>query len=361
MYKFKTPNSKLKYIVAIAFILSIIYIYGYMRSKETVETMSKQKILNEDVKDMDIVLGGEPTGIRLLASGVLVMGIDYVDTASGQRNTLEGVNLSIGDIILEVNDIKVETNEELMQITKKSNGQSLKLRVCRKGKEHITNIVPALSKTNGQYKLGLWVKDSSAGVGIITFYDRKNKNFAGLGHGITETKENYILPILTGGLVKTSILNVNKGYAGKPGDLRGTLTTDVIAQINLNTEYGIYGKMLEDTMYKEKNKIDICLKNKIKEGKAYIYTCINGSKPQKFEIKIIKVIQDSTGNKNMVIEVTDKKLLEITGGIVQGMSGSPILQGGKLIGAVTHVFLNEPTRGYGVFIENMIRDMNSMK
>ncbi len=355
MNRIRKPNTKYK--IAILAVSIAFSLYTFICIKEDNKAFeTSAKITNSNC----YVLGGEVAGIRLLASGVLVMGIDEVNTEKGIINTVDSVDLNIGDIILEVNDKKVETNKELIAYTESSNGENLKLKISRKGKEYTIKIKPVLCKEDNKYKLGLWVKDSSAGVGTVTMYNINNNTFAALGHGITETKENYILPILTGGLASTSILDVEKGFSGKPGELRGTLTTDIIANIRLNTEYGVYGKMLKDESYKEKEIIKLASKDQIKEGKAEIYCCLEDNKIEKHDIKIIKVIKNSTNNKNMVIEITDKDLLEKTGGIVQGMSGSPIVQNGKLIGAITHVFLNEPKKGYGVFIENMIEDLESI-
>jgi stage IV sporulation protein B len=201
---------------------------------------------------------------------------------------------------------------------------------------------------------GLWVKDSSAGVGTVTFY--KDNKFAALGHGVTETKENYILPITSGAITTTNIYSIKKGEARNPGELKGTITYDFIGDIKGNTLRGVYGKMLKKIDYES-----IKISNKVSTGKAYIYCTLDDNNLKKYEINIEKVLNNSTNNKNMIINITDKQLIEKTGGIIQGMSGSPIVQNGKLIGAVTHVFLNDPTRGYGVFIQNMIDDMNSME
>lgn len=351
-------NNKVKNLIICAFIVVILlFIYTAINYNQ-VETVYNEGLetINKS-NDMEIVIGGEAAGIKLLASGVLVMGFDSIETAIGVISPAYGVNIQIGDVILQVNGNKIETNKELMTYSEQCEGKELTLKINRQGKEFDILIQPAKSNLDGKYKLGLWVKDSSAGVGTITFYDRKNMTFAALGHGITETKENYILPIVAGGLVKTNIIAINKGEPKKPGDLRGTLTTDLLAQINLNTEYGIYGKMESLEGVSNKKTVDILPKNKIKEGNAKIYCTLNGNTVEEFDIKIERVLLNSTSNKNMVIKVTDKDLLERTGGIVQGMSGSPIVQNGKLVGAVTHVFLNDPTKGYGVFIEKMLNDV----
>jgi stage IV sporulation protein B len=194
--------------------------------------------------------------------------------------------------------------------------------------------------------------------GTITFYDRKSLGFAALGHAVTETKENYILPITSGGITSTDIYSIKKSNSRVPGELKGTITSEIIGEITHNTQKGIYGKMYDSELFKNKKSIGILTKSSIKEGPATIYCLLDDDIPHSYEIKIEKVLLNSTGNKNMIIKITDEKLISKTGGIVQGMSGSPIVQNGKLVGAVTHVFLNDPLRGYGVFIENMIEDMS---
>lgn len=331
-------------------IILLVFVYTAINFKELINVYSSEKQTKENLKDMDIVLGGQAVGIKLLATGVLVMGLDRQDT-----------DLMIGDIILSVNDNPVEQNSQIANYAKQSDGKELKLEVERKNQKFYTNVAPIKNSITDEYNLGIWVKDSSAGVGTITFYDKNSKKFASLGHGVTETKENYILPITAGGITKTLVYSIKKGEPKDPGELKGTLTNKLLGDIALNTENGIYGKIVDDEEELIKNEsIEILPKSKIQEGKAYIYCTLDDNQIKKYEIEIEKVLLTSTSNKNMIIKVTDEELLNKTGGIVQGMSGSPIVQNGKILGAVTHVFLNDPTRGYGVFIENMIDDMCSI-
>lgn len=339
-----------RYIIAGFIIIVLLFIYTLLNYSELISVYSLEKEIQSEIKQMDIVVGGEAVGIKLLATGVLVMSIDREDV----------IDLKIGDIILSVNGTKIETNAELSNLCKSSNGNSLKLKVSRDNSTFETSISPIKDEMSDEYKLGLWVKDSSAGVGTVTFYDRKNAKFAALGHGVTETKENYILPIESGGITKTQITGLQKGESRSPGELKGTITLELIGQILGNTDKGIYGQMVDNGYYKNKKSIEILSKSKIQEKEAKIYCTLDNNKVEEYNIAIEKVLLTSTGNKNMIIKITDTKLIEKTGGIIQGMSGSPIVQDGKLIGAVTHVFLNDPTRGYGVFIENMIQDLSSI-
>lgn len=343
--KYNTRNIFL----SIFIIIMLVFTYIVLNFNNILAVYTSNKnIVN--VNNMQVLLGGDAVGIKLLATGVLVMGIDRED-----------INLEIGDVILKVNDKKIESNAELLSFAKESNGQNLNLQVDRKGKIFDTTILPIKDEISNEYKLGLWVKDSSAGVGTITFYEKKSNKFVALGHGVTETKENYILPIESGGITPTNIYSIKKGIAKVPGELKGTINTNVIGDINLNTEKGIYGKILDTNILKNKRQIEILPKNKIKESEASIYCTLDDNNIKEYKIQIQKVLLSSEGNKNMIIKIVDEELINKTGGIVQGMSGSPIVQNGKLIGAVTHVFLNDPTRGYGVFIENMIDDMLKMK
>ena len=337
--------NKKKYII-FGFVISILlFTYCFFNYNKLIAVYNLQKDIETKVENMDIVLGGDAVGIKLLATGVLVVGIDRQD-----------IGIEIGDIILEVNGTKIESNDELIRFVNESNGNSLELKVNRQGKEFNTSVTPNYDKLSDSYKLEMWVKDSSAGVGTITFYDRKSGKFGALGHAVTETKENYILPITSGGITKTEIYSVKKGAPKVPGELKGTLTNDTIGDIAGNTDKGVYGKVY-DVNSMTKDSIKLLTKSKIKEGKASIFCTLDDNEIKEYSIEIEKVLLTSSGNKNMIIKITDEKLLEKTGGIIQGMSGSPIVQDGKLVGAVTHVFLNDPTKGYGVFIENMIEDM----
>lgn len=342
-------SAKVRRYILLAFCVSIlIFSYVIINYSELISVYGFENSVSNKVKDMDIVIGGEAVGIKLLATGVLVMSVDREDLP----------NILIGDVILKVNGIKIETNAELANYAAISNGKELQLEIDRKGKKFITMIKPIIDEISGEYKLGLWVKDSSAGVGTVTFYDRKSMKFAALGHAVTETKENYILPIVSGGITKTQIYSVKRGVSKLPGELKGTLTTETIGQILGNTDKGIYGNIELESLVSGKESIQIMPKSKIQEKEAKIYCTLDNNKVEEYNIVIEKVLLTSSGNKNMIIRVTDEKLKEKTGGIIQGMSGSPIVQDGKLVGAVTHVFLNDPLRGYGVFIENMIDDMS---
>ena len=341
----RTINIKDRRTIAFASLLLFLVIsYIIVAFIESKTTFSGETKFEDTLKDMEICIGGEAVGIKILATGVLVMGIE------------EQPNLSIGDIILEINNVQIDSNSELISEVQKANGQNISLKIDRNGEIKKITVKASYSDTSKMYELGLWVKDSSAGVGTISFYDKKNMRFASLGHGITETSNNIIIPINSGGIVKTKITEIKKGERKSPGDIKGILYTNVLGQIIKNTPYGIYG-ILEENLCENKENIEVANKLDVKEGKAKIYCTLEENKVEEFEINIERVLYNSSGNKNMVIKIIDEKLLEKTGGIVQGMSGSPIVQNNKLIGAITHVFYNDPTQGYAVFAETMINDM----
>lgn len=343
-------KNRKKILLSICMICIFVFFYLFFHFNQilAVYQSDKSKIPNTD--NMKFVVGGEAIGIKLLATGVLVMGIDREDS-----------QLQVGDIILKVNGQKIETNIELLQHAKKSQGKDLQLEVSRDDKIFHTKLVPILDEISQEYKLGLWVKDSSAGVGTITFYEKNTNRFVALGHGVTETKENYILPIESGGITKTNIYSIKKGVPKVPGELKGTIHQEAIGDIKFNTDKGIYGNLVDENSLQKEKEVEALAKGKIKEGNATILCTLDDNKVKEYQIEIQKVLLNSQGNKNMIIKITDQELLSKTGGIVQGMSGSPIMQNGKLVGAVTHVFLSDPTRGYGVFVENLIEDMNRMK
>lgn len=336
----------------VGIIILLLIAYVGMQFLEAKVAVNDKVEFENSTENYDFVLGGEVTGIKLLATGVLVVGIEN-----------DNIDIQIGDIIYKVDGAVIESNQELINCinSKKENKDKVELTIERSGLEKIITANTIYVPANEKYELGLWVKDSSAGVGTLTFYEKNNLIFAGLGHGISETSENIILPITSGAIVKSEVKGINKGYIKAPGDIKGVLYKDILGQILKNTKNGIYGKLESTTFIKGKTTIEAASKSEIKEGKAYIYCALDGINVKQYEIKIEKILYESTGNKNMVINITDKELLEKTGGIIQGMSGSPIVQNGKLIGAVTHVFLNDPTRGYGVFIQNMIEDMSNME
>ena len=224
----------------------------------------------------------------------------------------------------------------------------------RNGKEYTAHVTPEYSKTEGKYKSGLWVRDSGAGIGTVTFIDPETLSFGGLGHGICDGDTGELIPMDRGSVLGVRINGINKGAAGAPGEIKGYFNSGKTGTLIKNTTCGVYGVFTE--LPKGLPSEAVCLggREELKEGDAYIWCTLDDSGPQKYSIRISEINRSATGNKCFSITVTDRALIEKTGGIVQGMSGSPIIQNGKIVGAVTHVLVNDPTTGYGIFIENML-------
>ncbi len=294
---------------------------------------------------------GHTAGIKLCLSGAVI-----VDVSDIPGNPSAEKGLSTGDIIKKIDGKEVNSNEDVRQIIRESGGRSVAVEYEREGKTKTVEVTPVKGE-DGEYMLGLVIRSSIAGIGTITYYDPESKTYGALGHGITEADTNVRVPVGSGKLMKSTVSDVKKGEKGSPGELCGEYDmSGNFADIKKNTDCGIFGKVSDDKALKSLREYPIAAKNEIRRGKATILTNINGDKTEEFEVEITNIYFDGEKTKNMLIHVTDKRLLEKTGGIVRGMSGSPIIQNGKLIGAVTHVLVNDPTRGYGIFIENMLKE-----
>lgn len=313
------------------------------------------------VPDISIYPGGTSIGVKLNTKGVLVVALSDVEVNNGKVSSPAAQSgIMVGDIILSIDDKKIKSAEMLSDIINQCEGKEIKIEIERKSESIIKMVKPISISEGSKYKIGLWVRDSTAGVGTLTFYDDKTGNFAALGHPITDVDTGTILSVDKGELISSSIVNVRKGVRGTPGELKGIFVNEdnVLGEINKNTECGIFGKANKAILQGQKVKpMKIALRDEIKEGKAQIITTLDEKGPRYYDIKIEKLLnQDTPGPKSMVIKVTDPKLLEKTGGIVQGMSGSPIIQNNKIVGAVTHVLINKPDTGYGIYIEWMLKD-----
>lgn len=306
-----------------------------------------------EVDDPVLIPCGTPFGIKLITDGVIVVEVSSFEASNGIASPAYEAGIRTGDIIKTINGKKVESNEDIEKIISESNGSQMNFSIVRDGKITTLSVEPELCLTDNLYRIGLWVRDSSAGIGTLTFYNPETKIFAGLGHPVCDVDTGEILPLLKGEVVEVSINGIKKGKSGHPGELLGGFTTNSsIGTLDMNSINGLYGHLSTEKF--ENQAIPLGMRQEIKTGKAYIYTTVEGEKSQKYEITIEKINYDETQEcKNMIIKVTDKQLLEKTGGIVQGMSGSPIIQNDKLVGAVTHVFVNNPTKGYAIFADTM--------
>ncbi len=300
-----------------------------------------------------VYVSGKPFGIKMFCDGVLLVGFSDILTATGYKNPAKSAGLKIGDIITHINDVRVQTNEDVEKIITKSGDRPLNTEYIRGDKQYSAMIVPVKDINTDTLRTGMWVRDSGAGIGTMTFFDEETGYFAGLGHGIKDVDTQQELRLLSGEIVPVKITGVVKSKNGAAGQLKGSFTSIIPAGKMLkNSSTGVYGRAYTT---ETDNMMTVAGAASIKPGKAYILTTINGNIPQKYEIEIEKInLTAKDRNKNMVIRITDPKLLALTGGIVAGMSGSPIVQDNRLVGAVTHVFVNNVERGYGIFAQNML-------
>ncbi|MFZ7120405.1 MAG: SpoIVB peptidase [Eubacteriaceae bacterium] len=305
--------------------------------------------------------GGQLVGVKLETKGVIVVGLQELLAVDNTKyNPANDAELLVGDIIYKINNIEVNTADEVTNLINDLTEEPLKLYVQRKSEKKVIKIKPIQCKSDDKYRIGVWVRDNTAGIGTMTFYQEETLIFGALGHAITDITTSITIPVKDGSLVSSKVLSILPGKSGKPGEIRGVFYNEKekLGQLINNSEFGIFGQLsepLNNGIYTE--PIEIGLQNDVKIGPAKILTTLDNDEVAEFDIYIEKKnLQSKQSGKGMTIKVTDKRLLEETGGIIQGMSGSPIIQDGKLIGAVTHVFVNDPTKGYGVFIEWMIEE-----
>lgn len=307
---------------------------------------------------------GNTVGVKIKMNGIMVIGVSDVDTVSGERLApAKDGGIRTGDVIYEINNKKVSDIKDLINQIDGSNGNKLEIKYKRGNNLYSTNINPIEGINDKKYHIGLWVRDSTAGIGTLTFYDPQSNVFGALGHGITDIDTGLLIPINNGKLLESNIIAVKKGEQGSPGELKGIFMENKtpLGNIFRNEECGIYGQMNDGFKMMKDRLYPIGIRGQVKVGPATILSNIDSNNIEEFSIYIEKVARQSfSGPKGMVIKVTDKRLLDATGGIVQGMSGSPIIQNGKLIGAVTHVLVNDPTRGYGIFIEWMLKNNSAL-
>ena len=312
--------------------------------------VKKTKVTN--TKRQYVVLGGEVFGIKIYTDGVVIVGIDSIEGENGAETPAEKAGLKVGDVVLYFNDKKVESTRHFTKLLQDNGGTTIKLKIRRNSKEIELNFTSVKENNSGKYKAGLWVRDSTAGIGTVTFYNTSNNSFAGLGHAVCDVDTGEIMPMKNGEMAEAYVGNLYKSQSGSVGELCGVLTGKTIGKLCINEETGIYGY----TYFGAEGEImPVALKQEVHEGYAQIYCTIDKNPPQYYDVKIIKIYSNSSSvNKDFVVEITDKNLISKTGGILQGMSGTPIIQNGMIVGAITHVFVNNPKQGYGIFAEKML-------
>lgn len=311
------------------------------------------------VDELYVAVLGTPFGMKLYTEGVLVVDLTEVATDSGIKSPAKAAGIKVGDYIISVNGKNINTNEDLSNVVENSDGAKLQFLVKRNGKSFTVSFAPEYSSETESYKIGIWIRDSSAGIGTLTFYSPASDVLCGLGHGICDEDTGSILELNSGEIVKAEIVSVDKGETGAPGQLNGSFKLKSLGKISLNCECGVYSEFKGELDLKR--FAEIALKQEVQDGKAQILCTVSGEKPELFDCEIKhRSASFHSKTQNLVVTITDERLLEITGGIVQGMSGSPLLQNGKLIGAVTHVLVDNPTKGYAIFAENMLETAQNM-
>lgn len=317
------------------------------------------KVRVDVVDDTFVSVLGTPFGIRLYTDGVLVVDVSDVDTEKGNLSPAKKAGIEKGDIILKIDGKKVLSNEDIAKIIEESKGKTLAVEIKRNGEIRTLNFTPLKSVQTGKFTAGIWVRDSSAGIGTLTFFAPSCSMIAGLGHGVYDSDTGVLMPVLGGQLVGADIFAVEKGKAGAPGELKGKFNSSLIAFLKHNCEMGVYGSYVSGVSVSD--LVPVALKQEIKDGEAQIICSVDGNGPVSYSCHVKRRnLSEDESIQNMIITITDDRLLEKTGGIVQGMSGSPILQNGKLIGAVTHVLVDNPTKGYAIFAENMLETAQSV-
>ena len=299
----------------------------------------------------EVYVGGTLFGATMLTDGVPIVSIDGVETDSGIKAPAYDAGLKVKDIIKEINGSAVTSTEDVTAKITESGGRSVTVTVLRGDKRKSLTLTPVRSK-DGVYRAGFWIRDSAAGIGTVTYIIPETLEFGGLGHGICDGGNGSLMPLLRGSVSEVTLLSVVKGQSGAPGEIKGSFKGGKIGALTKNRTTGVYGifaSLPENTG----ERIKVARRDEVSEGEALVRSSVSG-KPEYYRVKLTKLNMDADNGKNFSVEVIDEGLLKISGGIVQGMSGSPIIQNGKLVGAVTHVLINEPTRGYGIFIENML-------
>ncbi|KUO58888.1 MAG: SpoIVB peptidase [Gracilibacter sp. BRH_c7a] len=315
--------------------------------------------------NVELIPGGHSIGVTLQTKGVLVVGFAAIVNEQGKEQfPAKDAGMVVGDTILEVNGEKALNDFQVARIidNKCKDQERITLSIKHRGKVITKTIDPLYCSETQRYRIGLYIRDEAAGVGTLTFVDPKTQTFGALGHVISDIDTNDQIELREGKIIESTIYAIEKGTRGDPGEKIGSfmLESNFTGKIEKNTNSGIFGvcdekvNLVDNSLFQR--AVPVAWKSEIQNGPAKIYTVLQDNTIEEFEINIEKVMPYRNDNKNMIIRVTDQKLIEKTGGIVQGMSGSPIIQNGKIIGAITHVFVNDATRGYGVFIENMLED-----
>ena len=298
---------------------------------------------------------GRAVGIKLFSDGVLVVGLADVPGQEGSTAPAKTCGLKQGDIITHINNTQVDTIEQVREVLQDLEGDKMSIRAMR-GDKQVQFTAQAVPCDDGTYKLGAWIRDSMAGIGTMTFYDPSTGLFGALGHGINDVDTSLLMPLESGSIMYAEVSDVRKGQAGEPGELHGAFQVERdLGSLFANTVGGVFGTLTDTGLADGLDPVPVAARSEVKVGPATILSNIAGDDVEEYTVEIIRVFPaGSHDTRELMVKVTDQRLLDATGGIVQGMSGSPILQNGKLVGSVTHVLINDPTQGYGILAETML-------
>lgn len=299
--------------------------------------------------------GGIPFGVKFFSRGVVVAGFCDVPASTGAENPAQRAGLQKNDVILSVNGKEPESCEDFLAMIEASRGKALDIVFERNGERKETKLYPVYSGEEGRYRSGLFIRQGGAGIGTVTYIDPQTLSFGGLGHGICDAESGTLMPMSHGVVMDVNINGLIKGKNGAPGEIKGSFSSVRRGVVHSNTECGVFGMFSALPKNFEPKEYPIATRSEVREGKAYILCTLDGSgTAEQYEIEISAINRASRDNKSFTIKICDTALIEKSGGIIQGMSGSPIIQNGRLVGAVTHVMISDPTVGYGIFIENML-------
>ena len=315
----------------------------------------------ETIENTEIVPVGKIIGMKLYTNGVLIVGMSEIENMENELvSPYQNCDIKQGDTILKVNDTEIENIENLKEVVNGSNGENVMLTLLRDGTVVTSNIIPVKTE-NDEYKLGLWVKDAATGVGTMTYYEKNTGSFAALGHGIVDGDTDKLIDIESGEIVTSDVVSITKAEINSPGEIRGSIINQkTIGNVNKNTQFGIYGILdnLTALNINTENAIPVALRNEIEVGDAKILCSLDGKNTKEYSIKIEKIYPNNNyNNKNMLVRVTDENLINTTGGIIRGLSGSPVIQNGKFVGAITNVLVSNPEIGYAIFGDMMVKEM----
>ena len=335
---------------------------GVSAQKTTLKLLGAIPVKDVGITDKPsgtVFVSGEAFGIKLYTDGVIVVGTKDVDLDDKTVNPAKEAGICVGDVIISINGINVYSSDDVIDAINNNNGLDYRIKVKRDGRYKNFTLKPVYSNKEGCYKAGMWVRDSTAGIGTVTFYNKQSGMFAALGHQINDVDTNEIMPLLEGEAVGATVTGVQSGNKNTAGSLCCRFEDYTVGRLMENTSCGIYGSY---TSVSDKTKeYTVAAAQEVKKGSAQIISTVDGNSPQTYDIEIVKVNYKGDGEKDIVFKVKDDKLIEKTGGIVQGMSGSPIIQNNKLVGAVTHVIVDNPKKGYGIFAQTMYEKSNNVK